>query len=340
MAGPVAFTMTAAFDFATLPGVLVQLLNNLTGTTLGSSLRINASNEVAIVLANGTADVTVPATSAFTAGHKIYVVVTYSGTTLTLYVFDLSGSTANAYYTGSLANGTYEPTNSFTISNSSAVTFNEGRVSFRSGLALTPYAVYQLAAAAMGQSMMGDGTYTGWQAWVAASWAAPPVYGYGLAWTGPQLANAQATWPSTKFIGIDSVGTNFATCQVADVETGDITTAAALAGFINGRLGIAPYSASRPTIYMSIAGSYYLGAGSDLLTPLGTTYGLYAGQSYDLWLANVPAGGALPTAPIMTAVGVAGASVPCVATQFANYAETGVNSDFDTIFDPTWLAAI
>jgi len=173
--------------------------------------------------------------------------------------------------------------------------------------------------------VMYDAAYTGWQT-LQLTVPNPVMLGYGTTWTGPQIA----TIPSTTIkIPIDTDGSHASTTVVADVEGGMITTASVAASWINARNALpGGYAVNRPTLYMAVSGSYYKGAGSDVITPLASTYGLVVGTDYDLWLAD--ATGTLPGSPIVTN------GVACVATQYRNYTQNGASYDTNVVWDSTW----
>lgn len=170
-----------------------------------------------------------------------------------------------------------------------------------------------------------DATPAGWLA-LQASVPTPLLLSYGPAWTAAQIATIPA---ATVKLPLDNDGTHPLTTAVIDVETGDVTSASVIASWIstkNAQPG--GYAANRPTVYMNIHGLYYLGAANDVITPLKNTYGLNPGVDYDLWLASTT--GVVPSAPISTL------GVPCVATQWANYAQTGHQYDENVAWDATW----
>lgn len=110
-----AMSFMAAFRCPSLLGALAQLQNNF-ATPNGHSLRINASNQVAIVLGNGTTSATVTDTTAITAAHNYLVIATYGGTTVSLQVYDLSSAGAETSATGSLTAGNYTTSNALQAS--------------------------------------------------------------------------------------------------------------------------------------------------------------------------------------------------------------------------------
>jgi hypothetical protein len=84
-------------------------------------------------------------------------------------------------------------------------------------------------------------------------------------------------------------------------------------------------------VYLNTSGLYYVNAANDVITPLASTYGLHLGVDYDLWAANRT--GSQPSAPVVTL------GVPCVATQYMSYAQTGAQYDVNIAFDTSWTAA-
>jgi hypothetical protein len=112
---------------------------------VGHSLRINASNQPAWLLGNGSASTTVTIATAITANHNYLLVATYSGTTMTLNCYDLSNSATLTSNTGTLATGTYQPVNAVTCSNLVAV----GHQAMWSTVALSGGNITALVNAAM-----------------------------------------------------------------------------------------------------------------------------------------------------------------------------------------------
>ena len=174
-----------------------------------------------------------------------------------------------------------------------------------------------------------DGTYSGWQAMQAAGITDPPMMSFGPAWTAAQKATLP---PDTIRMPLDNTGGSPASTTVIDVENGDVTTPGPIASWINARNALpGGYAANRPTVYLNTSGLYYVNAANDVITPLASTYNLKLGRDYDLWAANRT--GSQPSAPVVTL------GVPCVATQYMSYAQTGAQYDVNIAFDTSWVAA-
>jgi hypothetical protein len=237
--GP-ALTFMAAFRFGTLPGALSQVQNSLSGTTSGMSLRLNASNQPAFVLANGTTDATVTLStgifaSGITAGDNYLAFGTYSGTTMTLIVYDLT-SGASASNTGTLATGSYQPSNSITCSQKGVY----GRSALWSTTALSATQITALYNAAT-----YPGTATGSLSLTGSAAAA-----VGIAATA--ASTATLTGAATGAVGV--AGTAATSTTLSSSATGAVglagtaATSSTLSGAAAGAVGIPATAASTLTL--------------------------------------------------------------------------------------------
>ncbi len=103
--------------FSSLPGGTQYFITNLSGNN-GISISVNSSAVASCTIGNGTTTVTVSSPTALISGHEYVIAVTWNGTTVTLYQYDLTANVEATPATASLSGSFTSPTG-WTVGNGS-----------------------------------------------------------------------------------------------------------------------------------------------------------------------------------------------------------------------------
>ncbi len=131
IASNVAVSVMSVVNLSVIPTAVSMMINNLSSSQ-GQQLKVTTSGLFAWDLGNGSTSVTKSSGATPVVGHDYLVVGTYSytNTTMTVYVFDLTTATAYTPATASLAAGTFEPTSNWVVSQASGFPRYQGRTAF------------------------------------------------------------------------------------------------------------------------------------------------------------------------------------------------------------------